>query len=123
MQNSKNGWFAAAAAALLGLLVCLSLIIITGGEIAWDSNLYYFIGTPVMTFLAYMLGYSFPESPWRWVVCMALGQFGSVIFVEDAMEFWWLTLGFLLMVSIPQFVSAYIGSNVAWNRSRPKRRM
>lgn len=119
MQNSGKSLFAAGAAALVGLLTCLTLTIFTGDDIAWDSTLYYFIGIPVMCFMAYVLGFSFPEAPWRWVVCMAGGQLCSVLFVQDAMVLWWLTAGFLLMVSIPQLVAAYIGSSIAWNRARP----
>ncbi len=118
MRGSQNSWFASVAAALIGLLACLGLTVITGDDVAWDSNLYYIISIPAMTFMAYVFGFSFPEGPWRWVVCMAFGQFSSIIFVDSAMEFWWLTLGFLLLASVPQMIAAYVGSNVAWNRTR-----
>lgn len=119
MQDSSSSWFAAGAAALIGLLTCLGLTVFTGGDIAWDSSLYYIVGVPIMTFFAYVLGYSFPRGPWRWVVSMAVGQLCSVILVDDVMVLWWLTAGYVLMASIPQFVAAYVGSNIAWNRARP----
>ncbi len=119
MQDSGNSWFAGGAAALIGLLTCLGLTIVTGGDIAWDAKLYYIIGVPIMTFFAYVLGYSFPRAPWRWVVYMAIGQLSSVLFVEDVMVLWWLAAGYLLVASVPQFIAAYVGSNIAWNRARP----
>jgi len=115
MQKSYSGGFAVFVGALVGLLVCLSLTVITGDDTAWDSQLYYFIGIPVMAVIAYFLGYSFPTGAWRWVLAMVAGQFCSILLVNDLIALWWLTLGFLLVVSIPQFIAALIGSQVAWN--------
>ncbi len=122
MQDSGKSGFAAGSAALIGLLTCLTLTIFTGDDIAWDSNLYYLVAVPVMALLAYMLGYSFPDRPWRWVFSMAAGQFCSIAFVEDALVLWWLTAGFLLLASVPQLIAAYVGASVAWNRIRPSTR-
>lgn len=118
MKKPKSDFFAYGVSALVGLLVCLCITMVTGDDKGWDSDSYYYVGIPVMCVFAYLLGYSFPVAPWRWVMGMSAGQFSSIIFSQDDMIFWWLTFGFIMAASIPQLIAANIGASVGWSRSR-----
>jgi hypothetical protein len=68
MDHRRNASIPFAASAAAGLLVCLAISLATGRKEAWDSEVYFSVGIPVMCVLIFAVGHRFPELPWRWTL-------------------------------------------------------
>lgn len=96
-----------------GLLVCLAIASLTNRNEAWDADLYYSTGIPVMCLIIFVLSFVFPEKPWRWTIAMAAGQFASALINGSSLSLWPLALIFMTVISIPQFVSGFLAAKLA----------
>ncbi|MGE3152851.1 MAG: hypothetical protein AB7G48_04850 [Nitrospiraceae bacterium] len=68
MDIRNNRSIPLVVSALAGLLVCLVISIVTGRKEAWDSEVYFSVGIPIMCALIFAIGYRFPERAWRWTL-------------------------------------------------------
>jgi hypothetical protein len=102
-----------AIAALAGLLICLAISAITGKREAFDASLYFYAGIPLMCLVIFILGYHFPERPWRWTLAMAAGQALAIAIGGSSLSLWPLAIVAMAVLSIPQFLAGMIGSRLA----------
>ena len=99
-----------AASALCGLVVCLAISLATGRKEAWDSSLYFSVGMPAMVLAIFAISYLFPRAAWRWTLSMALGQSIALLLGGNSLSLWPLAILAMLLFSLPQFASGYVGS-------------
>ena len=66
-------------AAGYGALTWLGIMMITGQQEAWDSELYWFIGQPALFIGAGILGWLAPQKAWRWGLWMNAGQMAMLL--------------------------------------------
>jgi hypothetical protein len=106
-------WMPYAAAALSGLAVCLAISLATGRREAWDSELYFSIGMPVMVVAIFALSYFFPQRAWRWTLSMAIGQSIAMLLGGNSLSLWPLAIIAMLFFSLPQFAFGFAASWLA----------
>ena len=72
-MKSNDSFFPLAASAICGFVVYVAITAASGKNEAWDDGSYYTIGVPLMSIVAFVIGYLFPQKPWRWALSMAGG--------------------------------------------------
>jgi hypothetical protein len=105
------------ASFLCGLVVYLAIVIATGRNEAWDDGSYYLIGIPVMCAVAFFLGRRYPLNAWRWALVMAGGQTVGALLNGSSLSLLPFAIIFMAIISIPQFIAAWLGSRMA-NRAK-----
>jgi hypothetical protein len=103
--------------ALIGLVVCLFISVVTGRNEAWDSPLYFSLGIPVMCLAIIVISFLIPEKPWRWVAAMAFGQSVALALGGGSLTLWPLAIVAMLLLSLPQMLAAFVASRLALRRT------
>lgn len=103
---------------LCGLIVYLAIVAATGRNEAWDDGSYYVLGLPFMCIFAFVIGYLFPVRPWRWALWMAAGQAVGALLNGSSLSLLPFVAIFMVIISIPQFIAALLGSKRAATRTR-----
>jgi hypothetical protein len=101
-----------ALSAIAGLAVCLTIASISNRNEAWDGDLYYSVGIPIMALIIFIISYLFPQKPWRWTLSMAAGQFMSALINGSSLSLWPLAIIFMTVISVPQFIAGYLGAKL-----------
>lgn len=80
---------------------------------AWDDPLYWQLGYPLMLLAALFMGMVWREGPWRWAVCLILGQvvwaLASALGQEGVPNLLPLGLTMFVLLGIPCLLAAYAG--------------
>ena len=63
-----------AIAFVAGLLLMLAAAEVSGRREAWDSGVYWSVFYPLSVLACGLLGWLFPDRPWRWALALFLGQ-------------------------------------------------
>jgi len=102
-----------ALAAIVGALVWFYVASASGRREAWDSDLYWSLGMPVVGLCAALFGFLSPQRPWRWGMAPLAAQ-TVVAFVRDPTANL-LPLGLIVfavlggLCSIPAYIGAAMG--------------
>lgn len=118
MKNPKD-LFVYSVATIAGIAVCLTIAALAGRNEAWDADIYYSVGIPIMCLIIFTLAYFFPVKPWRWTIAMAAGQFISALINGSSLSLWPLAMVFMAIVSIPQFVAGFLGAKLSSRKTAP----
>jgi hypothetical protein len=111
--NGLAGW----TLSLAGGTVLWSLATVsTGSREPWDSPAYWTVWLPCAVLLAALLGFAFPQRPWRWPIAVMLAQLPVMALVSGEVGSL-APLGaiLLLFLSIPGMAAAALA---AWVRRR-----
>lgn len=105
-------------AILGGAMLWIGVSIVSGRTEAWDLPLYWSLAYPLCILLAGVLGYAYPERPWRWALVVMLVQ--PVILAFSGSGFGLLPLGLILFafLSLPAIGVAMIAARLARRRAR-----
>lgn len=68
-------WVAVILAASGGFALWFMTSLLTGKREAWDGGAYWIIAYPVAIAACALLGYRFPDRPWRWALVLFVSQF------------------------------------------------
>ncbi|HEX7079757.1 MAG TPA: hypothetical protein VF329_01930 [Gammaproteobacteria bacterium] len=112
-MNSNGRFFPHAAAAICGFAVYVAITSATSKNEAWDDGSYYTIGIPLMSVVAFVIGYLFPHKPWRWALSMAGGQVLAAVLQGSSLDLLPIAMIFMAIVSTPQLLAAFIGSKLS----------
>ena len=99
-----------------GFAICLAIVKIAGRREMWDSTMYFVAGIPLMCVVAFAVAYAFPVRVWRWVVAMAIGQSIVLLMADGSLSLWPLSVMALTVLSLPQFVAAFVAAKLARRR-------
>lgn len=112
-MNDKTAKTAYTIAIVGGAVLWLATVAISGRREAWDSSHYWTVAYPLSIVLAGVLGYRFPEKPWRWGLAVMFPQ--AVVLAFAARDFSLLPLGLILFafLALPGIGFAYLA---AWLR-------
>ncbi len=93
-----------------GLMINLVLAMATGRTEAWDSNVYYWLGIPLLSLIIFIISRQFPQQPWRWTISMAMGQVFSAILAGGDSALGPVSMIFIIIISMPQFIAGAAGA-------------
>lgn len=116
-MKEGDSFLAYVISAVCGLLVYLAIVIATGRNEAWDDGSYYLLGMPLMCLVAFGLGRRFPIRSWRWALSMAGGQMLGALLNGSSFSLLPFAIIFMLLISMPQFLAAFLGSRQAVGKS------
>ena len=96
-----------------GAAVWLGVAWTTGRREAWDSEIYWTAGYPILAAFAAVCGWLVPGRAWRWPLLAMLVQ-PVVMLVQDPAGGSMLPLGLILfgVLSLPLIPAAYLGAFV-----------
>lgn len=85
----------------------------------WDSSAYWTVSYPVAIALAGVLGYVFPEKPWRWALVLMFTQIA--VMIVGGSGFGLLPLGVILLavLSLPGVALARWAAGIRLRRETP----
>ena len=97
-------------AVVAGVLVWVAIARASGRSEAWDSDVYFSTGLPVLCLLAAGLGVVEPERAWHWGAWPSVGQFLALLIMNGVGNL--LPLGIVVFVvfSIPAILAARMGA-------------
>ena len=58
-----------------GVVLWFAATAVSGRREAWDAGIYWILFYPLAIGVAVLLGYHFPDRPWRWALVLFLAQF------------------------------------------------
>lgn len=96
-----------------GMLVWVLITMFSGRREAWDSEMYFSFGIPVLCLAAAVLGFLEPQQPWRWGLTPMLGQAVWMFSSQGVGNLWPLGLAAFGMCAIPLIVTARIGAGLS----------
>ena len=105
-MRGQNPILAYGAAAGLGLARWACADVVTGKAEPWDAPNYWTVFYPLAVIGAALLGFVFPQRPWRWAVTLMLMQ--VVVMTATGSGFGLLPLGIvmLLVLAVPGALAA-----------------
>lgn len=91
----------------------------SGKREPWDDTAYWTVTYPIAIALAGILGFVFPERPWRWALTLFLAQFAAMTIRNGELGSLW-PMGLLLpaVLSLPGMA---LGQFAAWLRGKTVR--
>jgi hypothetical protein len=94
-----------AIAAVTGIALWIAASVVSGRREAWDAPLYWSVAYPVALSACALLGYRWPQKPWRWALTLFLFQFVGMAIRNGELGGLW-PLGLLLFagLSLPGMV-------------------
>lgn len=108
------GWLLSFA----GGAVLWSFVTVTsGGREPWDTNEYWVVYMPIACALCGLLGFAFPERPWRWAVAVMLAQMPVMWAAHGVGSLWIPGVVMLLVLALPGMLIASLGSLIRRARS------
>lgn len=106
-------------AVTLGALLWVLASAFSGRREPWDSGGYWAIAYPAAIFAAGVVGYFFPERPWRWALALFGAQFVTMCVINGELgNLWPLGLALFAILALPAVFVATIASRMS-SRSRP----
>lgn len=103
MKPTSTPWVLSGA---IGLTVALAISFATGRAEAWDHESYWAVGYPIFVVAALLLGWTFPERPWRWAVTMMVVQAVPLLFSGSDHSLAPLGAVLLALMALPLCVAA-----------------
>jgi hypothetical protein len=100
-------------AGVSGILMWICVSALSGQTESWDSDLYLFLGIPVLCLVACALGFLEPRQPWRWGIVQILGQAVWMFASQGIGNLWPLGVVAFGLFSIPSIVAAGLGAWLA----------
>ena len=78
-MSDTKGSTAFGVAVVAGIVLWFAGAATSGQREAWDSGLYWALFYPLAIAASALLGYLFPERPWRWAVVLFAAQFVAMV--------------------------------------------
>jgi len=106
----KNTYWLYGIAVAIGIVVWIGISMVSGRKEAFDSELYYRIGMPVVCLASAAFGFLEPNKSWRWGILPLLGQFSWMLLTQGPGNLLPLGMIFFGILSVPSIIAARIGA-------------
>lgn len=105
-----------AIAAVMGTLLWTVTAVLADRREPWDSSAYWTVAYPLAVVFSGVLGYLFPQRPWRWAVVLIFMQL--LVMIVGGSGFGLLPLGLILLgiLSLPAIAVAVWAAKLRWRR-------
>lgn len=117
-MNESRSSLACASAIGAGMALWFAASMVAGRREAWDAGIYWVLFYPVAILGCGVLGYFFPDRPWRWALALFLAQFVAMAIRNG--EIGNLSpIGFIVfaVLALPGIAAAQFASSVKRKRS------
>lgn len=98
-------------AAVIGFILWLVTSLLGGRREAWDVSSYWTVAYPLALLACALLGYWYPDRPWRWPLALFAGQFIAMCVRNGEIgNLWPLGMAFFAVLALPGIVVAKVAS-------------
>jgi hypothetical protein len=106
-------------AVVLGAALWFGISMLTGKREPWDAQAYWALAYPAAILAAALLGYFYPERPWRWAALLFASQFLAMCVRNGELgNLWPLGIAVFAVLALPAVIAARLAAR--FNR-RPAR--
>src|SRR5262245_36344607 len=107
-----------AIAIAVGMALWFAVALAAGRREAWDTSAYWTMAYPIAVGTFGVLGFAFPQRPWRWAAVLFLSQFAAMVLRGGELgSLWPLGLALFAVLSIPGMAAARFGSRLRARRT------
>jgi hypothetical protein len=98
-------------AAVVGFTLWFGTSLLTGRREAWDASAYWVFAYPLAVLVCALLGYGYPDRPWRWALVLFEAQFIAMCVRNGELgNLWPLGLVLFAVISVPGVVAARVAA-------------
>lgn len=98
-------------AAAVGFTLWFATSVLTGRREAWDASAYWTLAYPLSLLTCALLGYSYPDRPWRWALALFQAQFIAMCVRNGELgNLWPLGMVMFAVVGLPGIAVARIAA-------------
>lgn len=114
LPTTEHGPAPFLVAAVLGAALWLGTATLTGRHEAWDAGAYWAFAYPAAIVGAALLGYFYPERPWRWPAVLFATQFLAMCIQSGELgALWPLGIVMFAVLAIPAVIAARLAARFA----------
>lgn len=108
---SRNSVSAATIAAGVGFALWFAASMLSGRREPWDGSAYWAIAYPLAIATCGLLGYWYPERPWRWALVLFLAQFIAMCVRNGELgNLWPLGMALFVVLAVPGVIAAKVAA-------------
>ena len=108
---SRSTVNAVTIAAVVGFALWFVTSLVTGRREPWDASAYWAVTYPLAIVTCTLLGYLYPERPWRWAMVLFLAQFIAMCVRNGELgNLWPLGVVLFLVLALPGVVAAKVAA-------------
>jgi hypothetical protein len=98
-------------AAVVGAVLWFVTSLLAGQREPWDTSAYWAIAYPLALLTCALLGYSYPERPWRWPLVLFAAQFIAMCVRNGELgNLWPLGMALFFVLSLPGIAAAKVAA-------------
>jgi len=99
------------AAAAIGMALWFAVSMFTGRWEPWDATAYWIVAYPLAIITCALLGYYYPDRPWRWALVLFESQFFAMCIRNGEMgSLWPMGMALFAVIALPGVFAAKIAS-------------
>ena len=108
-MTSRSTVSLASIAAVVGFALWFATAMLTGKREPWDATAYWALVYPLAIATCGLLGYLYPERPWRWAIVLFLAQFIAMCVRNGELgNLWPLGMALFVVLALPGVVAANV---------------
>lgn len=115
-RRGNSSLLAYGIAIAAGMVLWITTSALGGRAEPWDTSIYWTISYPAAVALAGLLGYAFPQRPWRWAVVVIYTQAAVMAGAGSGFGLLPLALILLAVLSLPAIALARMAANLRLRR-------
>jgi hypothetical protein len=111
-MRGRDSLLAHVLSAMAGLALWAVTAEVTGKGEPWDTGIYWTVSYPLAVIGSALLGFLFPQRPWRWAAMLMLMQFVVMIAMGSGLGLWPLGLIVLAVLAAPAALAAVLAAKL-----------
>jgi hypothetical protein len=112
-MSTRNAIIPVSMAAIVGAGLWYVAAMITGRREPWDAPAFWLAAYPAAILACALLGYYYPERPWRWALVLFESQFLAMCVRNGELgSLWPLGMALFGIVALPGVVAARLASRL-----------
>ena len=111
-MRGRDSLLAHVLSAMAGLALWAVTAEVTGKREPWDTGIYWTVSYPLAVIGSALLGFLFPQRPWRWAAMVMLMQFVVMIAMGSGLGLWPLGLIVLAVLAAPAALAAVLAAKL-----------
>ena len=111
-MRGRDSLLAHVLSGMAGLTLWVATAMVTGKREPWDADIYWTVSYPLAVIGSALLGFLFPQRPWRWAAMLMLMQFVVMIAMGSGLGLWPLGLIVLAVLAAPAALAAVLAARL-----------